>query len=82
MDLNQAISVLTDQMSRCGGWIGNHALFSNMAANVNFELPFSNTEICIEGHEASGHNMRLDGELPTGNEGDTRGMFIFYIFAQ
>jgi len=53
-----------------------------MAANVNFELPFSNTEICIYGLEVSGLNLNFYRELPTDNEGDTRGMFIFYIFAQ
>ena len=77
MDRNQAILVSTDQISRCGGWIIYHALFSNMAANVNFELPLSNTEICIQGLEASGFKLSFYGELPTGNEGNTRGCLSF-----
>ncbi len=47
MDRNQTISVLTDQIGWCGGWIGKHSSFFNMAVNVDFELPFSNTEVCI-----------------------------------
>ena len=61
MDRNQEILVSSDQISRCGGWINYHAFFSNMAANVNLELPLSNIEICVQGLEASGFKLSFDG---------------------
>jgi hypothetical protein len=76
MERNQALSAASEVISGCGGWIVDHALFSNMAANINFEPPLAATAQLIERLEKAGFSPKVEGDLPEGDTGDIRGCLM------
>ena len=73
MERNHTISVAREAISGCSGWVVNHTLFSNTAANINFELPLEMTGRFIDFLEAAGFSPNIEGDLPQGDKGDIRG---------
>lgn len=64
IERNQTLSKAQDVISSCEGWITNHSLFSNMAATLNFEIPFSQQASLISKLEAAGFTPETDGDFP------------------
>ncbi len=73
LDRNQAITVARESLSRQGGWITHHTLFSNHAATLNFELPSTSATAFIEKLAEAGLAAKYDGEIPGGDSGDLQG---------
>jgi hypothetical protein len=70
---NQAISEVNKAISSAGGWIVDHSLFSNKAANMNFEVPIAGMKKLLANLEIAGFHAVVEGELPVGEAGDVRG---------
>lgn len=73
IERNQAITSARETISDNGGWVVSHTLLSNSAANLNFELPLAKTETFIESLRTAGFSPDIDGDMPSGDEGDVRG---------
>ena len=73
MERNAAISLVRDAISKASGWIVNHALFSNAAATINFEMPSDRVARFRDLVEQAGLNLRLQDERQRGPGDDTRG---------
>lgn len=77
IERHQALSAADKVLSRHGGWVVDHALFSNIAANVNFELPLERAGPFVEALQEVGFTPSIEGDLPTGDTGDIRGCLQF-----
>lgn len=77
IERNQALSLADKVLSGHGGWIVDHAMFSNIAANVNFELPVEKSAMFVAGLEAAGFTPNIQGDLPTGDSGEVKGSLQF-----
>jgi hypothetical protein len=83
IERNEAIIKVRDAIVGCDGWIVTHALFSNILATINFEMPCNKAELFIAKLESATFNPNIDGELPKGEEGDLRGQIsITFIKTQ
>jgi hypothetical protein len=72
-DRNLALSELREAISGHGGWIIDHALFSNAAANINFEIPLEAAGRFVEALSDTGYSPKIKDGLPVGDGGDIRG---------
>lgn len=70
---NRAITAARESLSRQGGWITHHSLFSNHAATLNFELPTAKAAAFIADLAAAGLTARYDGDLPPPEDGELQG---------
>jgi hypothetical protein len=73
IERNLALSKIRDCVSGQGGWIVDHTLFSNMAANLNVEVPLAALPDFLNALKQAGFTPKPDGALPTGDSGDIRG---------
>lgn len=73
MERNEAISKASDAINNNGGWIVSHTLLSNVAATLNFELPYKKAENFLFDLEKSSFRPDVDGDVPHRKEGDLRG---------
>ncbi len=73
MERNEAISKVSGAISNSGGWIVNHTLLSNVAATLNFELPYAQVKNFLSHLEEFSFQPDVDGDIPQGKEGDLRG---------
>ncbi len=73
MDRQKALSFINDGLSASDGWIVHHQLFSNMAASLVFEMPYTSLETFVESLKEEGLNPRLTDELRKERNGDVRG---------
>ena len=73
MDRNQAITEVRNAITGRGGWIVDHALFSNLSANLNFELPGNQAADLVAALAAAGFHPDIGGEMPEEQQKDLRG---------
>jgi hypothetical protein len=73
IDRNEALSIVRKALASSGGWIIDHALFSNLTATISFELPLGKTRKLVAALENAGLSTKVEGGLPKTGEGDTRG---------
>lgn len=70
------MSLAQRAVTGCGGWIVNHLLFSNMTANITFELPSERTVPFVQKLKDSGFSPAIEGAPQLGGGGDVRGMLV------
>lgn len=69
-DRNLTLSLVPQVISKCGGWIIDHKLFSNISATINFEMLLSSINDFISALEEADYHPRVQGDIPKGDEGD------------
>lgn len=79
---NEAINLVRQAIGECGGWIVDHALFSNLLATVNFEIPIDKAETLVSKLRGAGFKPEIDGETPSGERGDLRGQISLSFIHQ
>ncbi|WP_115937726.1 hypothetical protein [Aestuariispira insulae] len=62
-----AIDAVRDAISRAGGWITGHSLFSNLSATINFDLPGDATARFLELLLEKGLRASAEDPMPTGS---------------
>jgi len=73
MERNEAISRVRQVIGACGGWIVDHALLSNLAATINFEVPAGNAGAFVAKLREAEFKPEIDGDLPRGDKGGEAG---------
>lgn len=82
MDRNEAIARVREAIVGCGGWIVDHALFPNLSATINMELPGHSVDRSIVRLEDADLDPRIDGDLPEDIGGDLRGQVTLTFIHQ
>lgn len=82
MDRNQAITQVRHAITGKGGWIVDHALFSNLSATLNFELPGNQVADLVSALEAAGLQPHIGGEIPEDQQEDLRGQAALTFIQQ
>ncbi|MFD2207763.1 hypothetical protein [Kiloniella antarctica] len=73
MERNEAITKISDAIGHNGGWIVNHTLLSNVAATLNFELPYIQVEDFLTKLKELSFYPVVEGDVPQTKESDLRG---------
>ena len=76
MDRNEAIAKVNEVIGECGGWIVNHALFSNLMITINFELPSDQAVSFIENLDHMKLSPEVEYGMPEVKEEDLRGQIM------
>ena len=82
MDRNQAITEVRNAIIGRGGWIVDHTLFSNLSANLNFELPGDQAADLVTTLEAARLRPAIEGEMPGEQQKDLRGQVALTFIHQ
>ena len=77
IERNHALSLVTDALNSCEGFILNHQLFSNIAASIMFEMPASMFAAFTARLKSDGFTASVDAEVPAGTKGDLNGTIAF-----
>lgn len=77
MERHQAIKLVSNLVVSHEGWIVDHQLFSNVSANVRFELPGNRFDQFREDLFEAGLTVRTNDELTIDEDGDVPGTISF-----
>ncbi len=72
IERNQALAKAKQTISGGDGWIVDYALFSSLAATVNFELAIKNCAPFSDQLRDIGFSVGVEGDVPDGDNADIR----------